>query len=118
MLDLGQFKPERDPLTSTPGAIKQKGSKITKMAVKMRPSAHRAFVKKTSSSLASSSRRTVFFFFESRESEREEVEHEVYGGEIPDEAEMEGEMDASQPNVDMSTADDDALKVFLLSLSL
>ena len=43
----------------------------------------------------------------------EDEEHEVYGGEIPDEAEMDGEMDA------MSVADDDALKVSLfLSLYL
>ncbi|KAJ8648068.1 hypothetical protein MRB53_001091 [Persea americana] len=39
----------------------------------------------------------------------EDEEHEVYGGEIPDEAEMDGEMDA------MSVADDDALKLQELS---
>lgn len=43
----------------------------------------------------------------------EEEEHEVYGGEIPDEVELEGDMDAHQADVDMSTADDDAVKVFL-----
>ncbi|KAK4490384.1 hypothetical protein RD792_001060 [Penstemon davidsonii] len=35
----------------------------------------------------------------------DEEEHEVYGGDIPDEGEMEAEAD-----VDMSTADDDAAK--------
>lgn len=38
----------------------------------------------------------------------EEEEHEVYGGEIPD---MEGDMDAHNTDVDMSAADDDAVKV-------
>lgn len=49
----------------------------------------------------------------------EEEEHEVYGGEIPDEGEMEGDLDASHADVDMSTADEDAVKVifqFLLFL--
>ncbi|KAI5669853.1 hypothetical protein M9H77_19706 [Catharanthus roseus] len=40
----------------------------------------------------------------------EEEEHEVYGGEIPDEGEMEGDLDASHADVDMSTADEDAVK--------
>ena len=44
----------------------------------------------------------------------EEEEHEVYGGEIPDEAEMEGEMDAANADVDMARADEDASKVILL----
>lgn len=38
----------------------------------------------------------------------EEEEHEVYGGEIPD---VEGDMDAHNTDVDMSAADDDAVKV-------
>ncbi|KAH9664554.1 polyadenylate-binding protein 2 [Citrus sinensis] len=37
----------------------------------------------------------------------EEEEHEVYGGEIPD---VEGDMDAHNTDVDMSAADDDAVK--------
>ncbi|ONI02331.1 hypothetical protein PRUPE_6G191400 [Prunus persica] len=40
----------------------------------------------------------------------EEEEHEVYGGEIPDEGEMEGDIEAHHADVDMSTADDDAVK--------
>ncbi|XVE83111.1 hypothetical protein DITRI_Ditri16bG0061300 [Diplodiscus trichospermus] len=40
----------------------------------------------------------------------EEEEHEVYGGEIPDEGEMEGELDPHNADVDMSAADDDAVK--------
>ncbi|XP_062099898.1 polyadenylate-binding protein 2 isoform X2 [Humulus lupulus] len=40
----------------------------------------------------------------------EEEEHEVYGGEIPDEGELEGDMDAHHTDVDMSAADDDAVK--------
>uniref|UniRef100_A0A7N2R732 RRM domain-containing protein n=1 Tax=Quercus lobata TaxID=97700 RepID=A0A7N2R732_QUELO len=40
----------------------------------------------------------------------EEEEHEVYGGEIPDEGEMEGDMDSHAADVDMSAADDDAVK--------
>lgn len=46
----------------------------------------------------------------------EEEEHEVYGGEIPDEVEMEGDMDSHHADVDMSAADDVAVKVspFLL----
>lgn len=43
----------------------------------------------------------------------EEEEHEVYGGEIPVEGEMEGDVDSHQADVDMSTADDDAVKVSL-----
>lgn len=42
----------------------------------------------------------------------DEEEHEVYGGEIPDEGEMEGDVDAHHGDVDMSNADDDAVKVF------
>lgn len=38
----------------------------------------------------------------------EEEEHEVYGGEIPDEGEMEADAD-----VDMPAADDDAAKVIM-----
>ncbi|XP_010917314.1 polyadenylate-binding protein 2 isoform X1 [Elaeis guineensis] len=41
----------------------------------------------------------------------EEEEHEVYGGEIPDEAEMEGEMDAANADIDMARADEDASKL-------
>lgn len=41
----------------------------------------------------------------------EEEEHEVYGGEIPDEGEMEGDLDPHNADVDMSAADDDAVKV-------
>lgn len=48
----------------------------------------------------------------------EEEEHEVYGGEIPDEGEMEGEMDAANADVDMARADEDASKVILLSCFL
>ena len=48
----------------------------------------------------------------------EEEEHEVYGGEIPDEGEMEGDMDSHAADVDMSAADDDAVKVLLLFLFL
>ncbi|MQM11629.1 hypothetical protein Taro_044538 [Colocasia esculenta] len=40
----------------------------------------------------------------------DEEEHEVYGGEIPDEGEMEGDMDARNADVDMARADDDAVK--------
>ena len=43
--------------------------------------------------------------------EMEEEEHEVYGGEIPVEGEMDGD-------VDMSVADDDAVKVSNRSLFL
>lgn len=46
----------------------------------------------------------------------DEEEHEVYGGEIPDEGEMEGDMDAHNADVDMATNDDDAVKVLSLSL--
>jgi hypothetical protein len=38
----------------------------------------------------------------------EEEEHEVYGGEIPD---VEGDMDPHDTDVDMSAAEDDAVKV-------
>ena len=41
----------------------------------------------------------------------DEEEHEVYGGEIPDEGEMEGDMDAQNIDMDMSRTDDDAVKV-------
>ena len=44
----------------------------------------------------------------------DEEEHEVYGGEIPDVGEMEGDMDSHNADVDMSAADDDAVKVFFL----
>uniref|UniRef100_A0A2N9F5S1 RRM domain-containing protein n=1 Tax=Fagus sylvatica TaxID=28930 RepID=A0A2N9F5S1_FAGSY len=40
----------------------------------------------------------------------EEEEHEVYGGEIPDEGELEADMDSHHADVDMSAADDDAVK--------
>lgn len=40
----------------------------------------------------------------------DEDEHEVYGGEIPDEGEMEGDMDAQNIDMDMSRTDDDAVK--------
>ena len=45
----------------------------------------------------------------------EEEEHEVYGGEIPDEGEMEGDMETLAADVDMSAADDDAVKVLFFS---
>ncbi|KAI0507608.1 hypothetical protein KFK09_013734 [Dendrobium nobile] len=38
----------------------------------------------------------------------DEDEHEVYGGEIPDVAEMEGDMEALNADVDMARADADA----------
>lgn len=44
----------------------------------------------------------------------DEEEHEVYGGEIPDEGELEGDMDAHNTDVDMATNDEDAVKVFSL----
>jgi histone H3/H4 len=40
----------------------------------------------------------------------EEEEHEVYGGEIPDVGEMDGDMEALNPDLDMAAADDDAVK--------
>ncbi|KAH7679691.1 polyadenylate-binding protein 2 [Dioscorea alata] len=40
----------------------------------------------------------------------DEEEHEVYGGEIPDEGEMEGYMDPQGADVDMARADDDSVK--------
>ncbi|KFK28208.1 hypothetical protein AALP_AA8G486500 [Arabis alpina] len=40
----------------------------------------------------------------------EEEEHEVYGGEIPDVGEMDGDMEALNPDMDMAAADDDAVK--------
>lgn len=43
----------------------------------------------------------------------DEEEHEVYGGEIPDEGEMEGELDPQNADVDMSAADEDAVKVII-----
>ena len=45
----------------------------------------------------------------------DEEEHEVYGGEIPDVGEMEGDIDSHHADVDMSAADDDAVKVFFFS---
>lgn len=42
----------------------------------------------------------------------DEEEHEVYGGEIP----IEGDMEPHGADVDMSTADDDAVKVVPLIL--
>lgn len=44
----------------------------------------------------------------------EEEEHEVYGAEIPDEGEMEGDMDAHNADVDMAANDEDAVKVLSL----
>ncbi|XP_072971628.1 polyadenylate-binding protein 2-like isoform X1 [Typha angustifolia] len=41
----------------------------------------------------------------------EEEEHEVYGGEIPDEAEMDGDMDPYNAEADMAHADEDAAKL-------
>lgn len=41
----------------------------------------------------------------------DEEEHEVYGGEIPDEGEMEGDMDSQNVDIDMSRTEDDAVKV-------
>ncbi|GAB4848711.1 Polyadenylate-binding protein 2 [Ancistrocladus abbreviatus] len=40
----------------------------------------------------------------------EEEEHEVYGGDIPVEGDMEGDMEGNAADVDMSAADDDAVK--------
>ncbi|KAK9110995.1 hypothetical protein Scep_018514 [Stephania cephalantha] len=40
----------------------------------------------------------------------DEDEHEVYGGEIPMEGEMEGDMDASHADMDIAKAPDDAAK--------
>ncbi|KAB2617481.1 polyadenylate-binding protein 2-like [Pyrus ussuriensis x Pyrus communis] len=40
----------------------------------------------------------------------EEEEHEVYGAEIPDEGDLDGDMDAHHADVDMSTADAAAVK--------
>lgn len=49
----------------------------------------------------------------------EEEEHEVYGGEIPDVGEMDGDMEAPNPDLDMAAADDDAVKVcYTLSLTV
>lgn len=41
----------------------------------------------------------------------EEEEHEVYGGEIPDVGEMDGDMEAPNPDMEMAAADEDAAKV-------
>lgn len=41
----------------------------------------------------------------------EEEEHEVYGGEIPDVGEMDGDMEAPTPDMEMAAADEDAAKV-------
>ncbi|XP_021752850.1 polyadenylate-binding protein 2-like [Chenopodium quinoa] len=38
----------------------------------------------------------------------DEEEHEVYGGDIPVEGDLEGDLDAANADVDMSTGDDDA----------
>jgi hypothetical protein len=38
----------------------------------------------------------------------------VYGGEIPDEGELEADMDSHHADVDMSAADDYTVKVLLL----
>lgn len=46
----------------------------------------------------------------------EEEEHEVYGGDIPDEGDMEGDMDSHGADVDMVHTDEDAIKVRVLSL--
>ncbi|CAF1706975.1 hypothetical protein Bca4012_005415 [Brassica carinata] len=40
----------------------------------------------------------------------EEEEHEVYGGEIPDVGEMDGDMEAPNPDMEMAAADEDAAK--------
>ncbi|KAL0721497.1 hypothetical protein Bca4012_036096 [Brassica carinata] len=40
----------------------------------------------------------------------EEEEHEVYGGEIPDVGEMDGDMEAPNPDMEMAAADEDATK--------
>nr|DAD21998.1 TPA_asm: hypothetical protein HUJ06_023461 [Nelumbo nucifera] len=40
----------------------------------------------------------------------DEEEHEVYGGDIPDEGEMEGDMDGNAAEVEMARADGDAVK--------
>lgn len=44
----------------------------------------------------------------------DEEEHEVYGGEIPVEGEMEGEMDGNHGDTYMTAADEDPVKVFAL----
>lgn len=41
----------------------------------------------------------------------EEEEHEVYGGDIPVEGDLEGDIN---PDVDMAAPDEDAVKVFFL----
>lgn len=41
----------------------------------------------------------------------DEDEHEVYGGEIPDVVEMEGDMEVLNADVEVARADADALKV-------
>ncbi|OAY78112.1 polyadenylate-binding protein 2-like isoform X1 [Ananas comosus] len=41
----------------------------------------------------------------------EEEEHEVYGQEIPDEGEMDGEMEPHGADVDMAAAEEDAVKM-------
>ncbi|KAK8966911.1 hypothetical protein KSP40_PGU019432 [Platanthera guangdongensis] len=40
-----------------------------------------------------------------------EEEHDVYGGEIPDEGEMDGHFEAHNTDVDMARADDDSFKL-------
>ncbi|XP_068651797.1 polyadenylate-binding protein 2-like isoform X1 [Aristolochia californica] len=41
----------------------------------------------------------------------EEEEHEVYGGEIPDDGEMEGDLEGQNADAEMATADEDAIKL-------
>ncbi|KAJ4953444.1 hypothetical protein NE237_030276 [Protea cynaroides] len=41
----------------------------------------------------------------------DEEEHEVYGGDIPDEGEMEGDMEPNIADVEMGRADEDAVKL-------
>lgn len=46
----------------------------------------------------------------------DEEEHEVYGGDIPVEGDLDADLEAHNPDVDMSAADEDAVKVFNFSL--
>ena len=50
--------------------------------------------------------------------EMEEEEHEVYGGEILDVGEMEGDLDSHYANIDMAVGDNDVVKVFYSILFL
>ncbi|PKA49530.1 putative polyadenylate-binding protein [Apostasia shenzhenica] len=47
----------------------------------------------------------------------DEEEHEVYGGDIPDEGEMEGDMEAQNVDIEMLRAEDDAAKSLILAVA-